>query len=86
MKKIFNVFILFVLCFSMSGCLKRDSMDNITIYTTNYPTYYITKKLYGKFSKVKSIYPNGINIDDYSLTSKQIKDYSNANLFIFAGT
>lgn len=85
MKKIFNVLILLVLIFSLSGCLKRDSMEDITIYTTNYPAYYITKRLYGKFSKVKSIYPNGVNIDDYSLTSKQTKDYSSANLFIFNG-
>ena len=85
MKKIFSVFALFLLCFSMTGCLKRDNMEDITIYTTNYPSYYITKKLYGKFSKVNSIYPNGVNIDDYNLTSKQIKDYSSASLFIFNG-
>ena len=85
MKKVFNIFIILILGFSMTGCLKRNNMENITIYTTNYPTYYITKRLYGKFSKVKSIYPNGVNIDDYSLTSKQIKDYSSADLFIFNG-
>ena len=85
MKKIFSVFILTILCFSITGCLKRDNMESITIYTTNYPSYYITKKLYGKFSKVKSIYPNGVNINDYNLTGKQLKDYSNADLFIFNG-
>lgn len=82
MKKI-SLFLLLVLC--LTGCIKRDNMENITIYTTNYPSYYITKKLYGKFSKVKSIYPNGINIDEYNLTNKQIKDYSSSDLFIFNG-
>ena len=48
-----------------TGCIKRDSMEDITIYTTNYPTEYITKRLYGDYSKVKSIYPDGVNINDY---------------------
>lgn len=85
MKKLFNVLVLTLLVFGLTGCLKRDNMEDITIYTTNYPTYYITKRLYGNFSDVKSIYPNGVNIDDYSLTNKQIKDYGNSDLFIFNG-
>lgn len=71
--------------FCLTGCIKRDNMENITIYTTNYPTEYITKRLYGKFSKVKSIYPDGVNIETYKLTSKQISDYSKSDLFIFNG-
>ena len=85
MKKIFKfTFLLFVL-FCLSGCLKRDNMEDISIYTTNYPTFYIVNRLYGKFSDVKSIYPNGSNISDYTLTSKQIKDYSKADLYVFNG-
>lgn len=74
-----------MIVFCLSGCLKRDNMEDISIYTTNYPTYYIVNRLYGNFSSVKSIYPNGSNINDYSLTSKQIKDYSKADLFVFNG-
>lgn len=85
MKKIFKFAFLFMIVFCLSGCLKRDNMEDISIYTTNYPTYYIVNRLYGKFSSVKSIYPNGSNINDYSLTSKQIKDYSKADLFVFNG-
>ena len=85
MKKIFNYFLLIIVLFSLTGCLKRDSMENISIYTTNYPTYYIVDRLYGDFSDVKSIFPNGSNINDYNLTTKQIKDYSKANLFVFNG-
>ena len=85
MKKIVSLLILFGLVISLSGCLKRDTMEDITIYTTNYPTEYITKKLYGGFSKIKSIYPDGININNYKLTDKQLKDYSKADLFIFNG-
>ena len=67
MKKIVNLFILFVLVFSLSGCLKRDNMEDISIYTTNYPSEYITQRLYGDYSDIKSIYPDGINIQDYKL-------------------
>ena len=85
MRKICSIFILFVLVFSLTGCLKRDNMEDITIYTTNYPTEYITKMLYGEFSDVKSIYPDGVNINTYKLTDKQLEDYSNSDLFIFNG-
>lgn len=85
MKKIFKIVFILIITFSLTGCLKRDSMEDISIYTTNYPTYYIVNRLYGKFSDIKSIYPNGSNINDYTLTSKQIKDYSKADLFIFNG-
>lgn len=85
MKKICSILTLFILVFSLTGCLKHDNMEDITIYTTNYPTEYITKRLYGDFSTVTSIYPDGINIKDYKLTDKQIEDYSNSDLFIFNG-
>lgn len=85
MKKIFKFTFLFLLIFGLTGCLKRDTMEDISIYTTNYPTTYIVSRLYGKFSNIESIYPNGSNINDYSLTEKQIKDYSKADLFVFNG-
>ena len=85
MKRLFKFLFIFLFMFSLTGCLKRDTMEDISIYTTNYPTYYIVNRLYGKFSDVKSIYPNGSNINDYSLTSKQINDYSKADLFVFNG-
>lgn len=85
MKKIISIAILLVLTLNLTGCIKRDSMEDITIYTTNYPTEYITNRLYGQYSTIYSIYPDGVNINDYKLTDKQIKDYSDSNLFIFNG-
>ena len=63
-----------------SGC-KKNSMDDISIYTTTYPIEYITYELYGENSNVSSIYPNEI-ID---LSDKLIKDYSNTDLFVYNG-
>ncbi len=77
---------LFTIIFTMTGCtFKRDNMENISIYTTSYPIEYITKRLYGSHSTIHSIYPDGIEVKDYKLTSKQVKDYSKSDLYIFNG-
>lgn len=71
--------------FFNTGCIKRDSMEDITIYTTIYPIQYITEYLYGEHSHVETIYKTGVIVDDYILTDKQIQDYSKAGLFVFNG-
>ncbi len=85
MKKIVTLLLTLTMIISTSGCLKRDNLEDIDIYTTSYPIEYITSRLYGEHSTVKSIYPDGIIINQYKLTDKQIKDYSEASLFIFNG-
>ncbi len=85
MKKFLAILSLLALSTCLTGCIKRDSMEDITIYTTNYPIEYITKRLYGDHSTIHSIYPDGVNIDTYKLTNKQIKDYSDSDLYIFNG-
>lgn len=67
------------------GCVKRDTLEDITIYTTSYPIEYIVNYLYGEHSTVYSIYPNGTDINKYTLTTKQIKDYSEMDMYIFSG-
>lgn len=82
MKKVLAITSILLL---FTGCFKRDSMEGIDIYTTSYATKYIMTALYGSNSNVESIYPKGIIIDDYTLTDKQIKDYSDCSLFVFNG-
>ena len=84
MKK-FICFLCLLSCFLLTGCIKRDSMEDINIYTSVYPIEYITNRLYGDNSNVSSIYPDGIVYSLYALNDKQIKDYSNTDLFIFNG-
>lgn len=84
MKKIFS-FLCLVSCFLLTGCIKRDSMEDITIYTSVYPIEYITNRLYGENSTISSIYPDGIVYSLYTLNDKQIKDFSGADLFVFNG-
>lgn len=69
----------------MTGCFKKDDFEDVKIYSTIYPIEYITNYLYGEYSEINSIYPNGVNVDTYELTDKQLKDYSNMNLYVFNG-
>lgn len=84
MKKII---IIFITLFFISGCslFKRDEMENISIITTNYTLEYVVNYLYGDNSLVSSIYPDGVDIDNYTFTEKQIKDYSKKDLFVYMG-
>lgn len=88
MRKTFKLILLFILTitiiFSTSGCTD-DNMDNIEIYVTNYANEYITKELYGNHATVTSIYPDGIDINNYVVSQKQKEDYSKSDLFIYNG-
>lgn len=82
MKKLLPILIML---FLVTGCFKKDNLDGINIYTTVYPIEYITTKLYGEHSTINSIYPDDVNIDEYELNDKQIKDYSSGDMYIFNG-
>lgn len=85
MKKYLLIFSIFILAIILSGCLKRDKMEDIDIITTIYPIEYITNRLYGDSSTITSIYPKDVDYRKYSITNKQIKDYSSKGLFIYNG-
>lgn len=85
MKKILLAFLLVITIVISTGCIKRDTMEDITIYTTTYPIEYITNYIYGDNSKVKSIYPNGVITSQYELTDIELKEYSKKELFVFNG-
>lgn len=85
MKYLKFALIILVIGVSSFGCFKRDKYDNININVTSYPIEYITNYLYGEYSKINMIYPSGIDINNYELSPKQIKDYSKADMFIYNG-
>lgn len=84
-KRRLFVISLLLLIIMVTGCFKRDSLEDIEIVTTAYPYEYITNVLYGEHSLVTSIYPDGTDIDTYKLSNKIIKDYSKKELFIYNG-
>jgi len=68
----------------LSGCFfKRDTMEGIDIYTTSYPINYLIDYLYGDNAKINSIFPTGVNIDEFEISDKKVKEYSNSDLFVF---
>ncbi len=85
MKKIKILTIALLSVFLLTGCFKRDNLDDITIYTTTYPIEYLTKYIYGYNSNVLSIYPKGTNPREYTLTDKKIKEYANSDMLIYNG-
>lgn len=85
MKKFIKLFSLISIIFILTGCINKDSMEDITIYTSVYPIEYVTEKLYGEHANVVSFYPSESNPYEYKLTKKQIKDYSSSNLIVYNG-
>lgn len=86
MKRIKLLCLLLISVFFASACSFNDSkLDNATIYTTIYPVEYITEYLYGENSTIDSIYPVGVDLNDYSLTYKQIDNYASGDLFVYIG-
>lgn len=84
-KKLLGV--IMVASMFLGGCVKNDTMENINIITTAYPTTYIVNALYSNHArKINSIYPAEVNISDYNLNEKQLKDYSVNDMFIYNGT
>jgi zinc transport system substrate-binding protein len=85
MKKLISITLLLISSLLVTGCIKKDKMDNIDIVTTVYPVTYLAEQIYGDNSTIVSIYPNGIDVENYEITDKQIKEYAKSDLFIYNG-
>ncbi len=83
-KKLLLIIYLLILPLILSGCT-NDSMDNIEIIVTNYPNEYVVKNLYGEHATITSIYPDGVDIENYKISNKQKNEYSKKDLFVYNG-
>ena len=84
MKKFITFLIFGISILFLTGC-SSDSMEDITIYTSVYPIEYVTKELYGDYSTIYNMYPQGINPYKYKFTEKQLDDYGSSDLIIYDG-
>ena len=84
MKKI-KYILLLVILFSLTGCIKNNSMEDIKISTSVYPINYIVSTLYGNHSTINSIYPTDDDINNFKVTDTLLEQYSDSDLFIFNG-
>ncbi len=86
MRKLKIIIIASLILLLTCGCdIKNKVLENATIYTTVYPVKYIVNYLYGEDSTIESIYPNGVDLEEYTLTEKQIDTYSKGDLFVYVG-
>lgn len=86
MKRIKYIITSLLLVGLVSGCsFNSNTLDNAEIYTTIYPVQYIINYLYGENSTIESIYPDGINYEEYELTTKQVEKYAKGDLFVYIG-
>lgn len=85
MKNIKKIILTASLLLCMTGCFKRDDLEDVDIYTTVYPVQYVTDFLYGYNSNVTSIYPAETDTTKYELTPKQVKEYSQGAIFVYNG-
>ena len=83
MKKTIYTLLLLLLLIPITGCFKRDSLEDIEIMTTVYPIEFVTSYLYGEHSVINSIYPDGTDTNTYILSEKQVNDYSSKDLLIY---
>ena len=89
MKKsnIFKVILMALLPFFICSCsLIKDDLDEATIYTTVYPINFLVNYMYGDYAKsIESIYPSDCDLNTYEIPEKKLKEYANAELFIYNG-
>ena len=84
-RLILTGFILFSLMIITTGCVKKDSMEDIDIITSSYPIEYLVNRMYGNKADIQDIFPDSESIDTYKLNNKELKKYSNRDLFIYNG-
>ena len=83
-KKFLLIITIITLLFTVTGC-SQDNMDNINIIVTNYPNEYVLKELYSEHATISSIYPDGVDIDNYKIGKKQKEKYAKEALFVYNG-
>ncbi|MBR4618476.1 MAG: membrane protein insertion efficiency factor YidD [Bacilli bacterium] len=83
-KKNLICLLFIVVLVTITGC-RKDDMEDIDIVVTNYPNEYIISQMYGEHANIVSVYPDGVNLDEYKVTKKRKNDLSKKNLFIYTG-
>ena len=85
MKRTFLLLMIgLILILNITGC-KQDDMEDIEIAVTNYPNEYIITKLYGSHSTINTVYPDGVDVNNYKVTKKQKENFADMGLFIYTG-
>lgn len=85
MKNKIMLLVLGIFVLSLATGCKKDNMEDIDIAVTNYPNEFLVDRLYGEHAKINTVYPDGVDISNYKITSKQKQNYSDMELFVYTG-
>ena len=83
-KKLLTLPLLIGIIFLTTGC-RMDSMEDINIAVTDYPTEFILNRLYGDHATITKIFPDGVDITTYQVTERQKDMFSRKDIFVFNG-
>ncbi len=80
-KKIILLILIGVITITgLTGCGSKK-IEKAKILTTTYALQYLVENLITNPANVSTIYPAGVNTDDYTLTDKQINTFAKKNSF-----
>lgn len=83
MKRII-ILIQLILIVLFSGCVKKE--ENVDIYASIYPVYFLTTSIVQDKQVVKQIYPTGADVHDYDPSNgKQLIKMSKAKMMFYIG-
>lgn len=91
MKKILNLWV-FLLVFSSlvfaSGCRKES--EEVDVYASIYPVYYLAKNIAGDKLNVKQVYPNGVDVHEYDPVTdgdmKMLLEMAESKMMFYIGS
>ena len=85
-KKIFSLILISAFTITcLTGCGTKK-IEKANILTTSYALQYLVDRLAINKDGVDTIFPAGVNTDDYTLTDKQIKKFATKNdIFVYNG-
>lgn len=85
-KKIFSLILISAFTVTcLTGCDSKK-IEKANILTTSYALQYLVDRLAINKDGVDTIFPAGVNTDDYTLTDKQIKKFATKNdIFVYNG-
>lgn len=78
------VFMLSLGIFFFAGCGETQS-DSITVYTSFYPIYDLTKKIAGDKIEITNLIPSGAEPHDYEPSSKDMAALQSSDVFFING-
>ena len=86
-KKIILLILVGVITLSgLTGCFGSKKIEKAKILTTTYGLQYLVENLVNNPNNVSTIYPAGVNTDEYTLTDKQINTFAKKNsIFVYNG-